>query len=74
MHIHYQKIIFARQGGVSDPHALAASGSVGMGKPLASENVKKLHVKGINYLKLPFLCNNNSSLMPLSKFSFQIYI
>lgn len=33
MHIHYQKIIFARQGGVSDPHALAASGSVGMGNP-----------------------------------------
>lgn len=22
MHKHYQKIIFARQGGVSDPHAL----------------------------------------------------
>lgn len=58
MHKHYQKIIFARQGGVSDPHALLR------------ENVKKLHVKGINYLKLPFLCNNNSSLMPLSKFSF----
>lgn len=46
----------------------------GDGKPLASENVKKLHVKGINYLKLPFLCNYDSSLMPLSKFSFQIYI
>lgn len=42
----------------------------GDGKFLVSEIVKKLYVRGINYFKLLFLCNNNSSLMFLSKFLF----